>query len=382
MLQAFYHQYPNAVGRWEFKCRNEDVKLGPLVNQVREQIDMLADVRVTKADTDYLMGLGYFKQSFLKWFGTEFQLDPTLVSVGVKDGDLEIIAEGKLIDINIFEVYILSIVNELYFNSLVDPVIDQACGRTGGAPLLNYQIGMDRLDQKIKSLKDYPNLKFAEFGTRRRYSKRWQANVVSRLVSNCPNIVGTSNVHLAKKFNIKPIGTVAHEFSMAHLSFVDRLEQAQGRALHVWRQEYDQSLGIALSDTFTTDAFLRDFGFSVARAYDGVRHDSGCPFEFGHKMIEHYKSIGIDPRRKAIIFSDGLDIPLAIKIWKEFAGLISVSFGIGTNFSNDVGIKPLNIVMKLLECNGKPTIKLSDNVGKAMGDAKMIEMVKEAYKVV
>lgn len=372
MLQAFYHQYPNATGRWEFKCRNEDVKLGFLVHQVREQIDMLADVKITKRETDYLLGLGYFKDDFVKWLGCDFKLDPTLVSVADVDGDLEIIAEGKLTDVNIFEVYILSIVNELYFNGLSEDKI---------VAWNALNSGMGNLRDKVKMLKEYPNLKFAEFGTRRRFSKEWQDKVVQKLVYDCPNIVGTSNVHLAMRYKITPIGTVAHEWSMAHLSLVDRLEQAQGRALHVWRQEYGDKLGIALSDTFTTDAFLRDFDFSVARAYDGVRHDSGCPFEFGHKMIDYYKSIGIDPRRKSIIFSDGLDIPLAIKIWKEFAGLINVSFGIGTNLSNDVGLKPLNIVMKLLACNGSPTIKLSDNVGKAMGDPDMIEKVKKAYKV-
>ena len=372
MLQAFYNQYPTATGRWEFKCRNKDVKLGFLKDQVREQLDMMKGLHLENGDRIKLLNKAPFlSYEFLSWFQKDFRLNPDLVTVSEKDGDLLISAEGFLIDVNIFEVFILAIVNELYFEDMMEGYDYDTI----------EEVGNMRLDEKIKMLKEYPNLVFAEFGTRRRFSKDWQDWVVGRLAKECPNAIGTSNVLLAIKHDLKPIGTVAHEFQMAHLGLVERIEQAQSRALHVWRQEYGDQLGIALSDTFTTDAFLRDFDFSVARAYDGVRHDSGDPISFGHKMINHYKSIGIDPRRKTIIFSDGLTVQKAIKIWKEFAGLISISFGIGTHFSNDCSLPTLNIVMKLMECNDIPCVKISDEPGKAMGDPDMIRKVKKAYMV-
>jgi len=375
MLQAYYHQYPTAVGRWEFKCRNEDVKLGFLAKEVEAQIRMIKGLNLASSEGFYLLSLGYFKEDFVHWLESEFVVDLDNLRVwSNEDGQLEISVSGKLTDVNILEVYILSIVNELYFRhdakendlSIVDL----------------HSEGWRRILEKTTKLKEYPNLKFAEFGTRRRYSREWQDFVVRELVKKCPNnIVGTSNVALAMKHGIKPIGTCAHEFSMSHLGLVDNIEQAQSRALHVWQQEYGDKLGIALSDTFTTDAFLRDFNFPLARAYQGVRQDSGDPIEFGEKMIAHYQKIGIDPRRKDIVFSDGLTIDKAISIWKHFAGRIGISFGIGTSLSCDLGRKPLNIVMKLMECNRVPLVKLSDDLGKTMGDPEMVEKVKKAYGV-
>jgi nicotinate phosphoribosyltransferase len=375
MLQAYYHQYPNATGKWVFKCRNKDVKLGFLASEVAQQIGMLKNLKLTGEEAQYLLSLGYFKNDFVAWLNRDFyvDLDKLIVSVD-EDGQLEVSVEGKLTHVNILEVWVLAIVNELYFQKDLEE---------NNLKLVDiHSEGWCRLLQKVNQLHDYPNLKFAEFGTRRRYSAEWQDFAVKELVNKCPsNIVGSSNVYLAMKHGIKPIGTVAHEWTMSHLGLVDRIEQAQSRALHVWQQEYGDQLGIALTDTFTTDAFFRDFEFPVARAYAGVRQDSGDPIEFGNKMVAHYESIGIDPRRKDIIFSDSLNIEKAINIWRHFAGRVGVSFGIGTSLSNDVGRKPLNIVMKLLECNGTPLVKLSDDVGKAMGDPKMIDKVKRAYKV-
>jgi nicotinate phosphoribosyltransferase len=375
MLQAYYHQYPTATGRWVFKCRNKNVKLGFLAQDVAIQINMLKDLKLTSDESDYLESLGYFKEDFVDWLEKDFQVDLDNLHISVdSEGQLQIEVSGNLTHINILEVYILAIVNELYFRSIVE---------SQGLKLVDlHSEGWRRILQKVNKLEDYPNLKFAEFGTRRRFSAEWQDFVVKELVSKAPqNIVGTSNVHLAMKYGIKPIGTVAHEWTMSHLGLVDNIDQAQSRALHVWQQEYGDQLGIALTDTFTSEAFFRDFQFPVARAYSGVRQDSGDPIEFGEKMIAHYQAIGIDPKRKDIIFSDSLNIDKAIKIWRHFAGRTGVSFGIGTSLSNDLGIPALNIVMKLLECNGTPLVKLSDDIGKAMGDKDMIERVKIAYKI-
>jgi nicotinate phosphoribosyltransferase len=375
MLQAYYHQYPTATGKWVFRCRNKDIKLGFLAQDVAIQINDLKKLKLTDDEAEYLLSLGYFQQDFVIWLKDDFQVDLSRLQISVdNEGHLQITVKGKLTDINILEVWILAIVNELYFK------YDAAANGLKEADL--FSEGWRRILEKSNKLKDYPNLKFAEFGTRRRYSADWQDFAVKELVNKCPsNIVGSSNVGLAMKYGIKPIGTVAHEWTMSHLGLVDRIEQAQSRALHVWQQEYGQDLGIALTDTFTTDAFFRDFEFPVARAYSGVRQDSGDPIEFGNKMVAHYEKIGIDPRKKDIIFSDSLDVDKAINIWRHFAGRVGVSFGIGTNLSNDVGRKPLNIVMKLLECNGTPLVKLSDDIGKAMGDLEMIERVKTAYDV-
>jgi nicotinate phosphoribosyltransferase len=375
MMQAVFHQYPNAEVEYEFRCRNKDVKLGFLKDEVQKEIDSWDKLKIDEREEKYLRSLDFMKKDFVDFLLT-FKLNPNLVFLErTEEDDLKITVKGKWLDTIWFEVPILATVNELYFNNLINEKFD--------GKFQNYLCnGRSALLHKINLMQDYPQFKFAEFGTRRRFSGEWQEEVVRTLVQESPrNIVGTSNIKLAMKYGIKPIGTVAHEFTMAHLGLVDNIRQAQARALHVWQQEYGSRLGIALTDTFTTDAFFDDFGFILARAYDGIRHDSGSPYEFADKAIAHYESIGIDPRRKSIIFSDGLDIPKALKIWKNYAGKIGISFGIGTSLSNDVGVPALNIVMKLLKCNGKHCIKLSDVSGKEMGDPETIEKVKRAYMV-
>lgn len=374
MLQAYFHQYPNATGKWEFRCRNKDVKLGFLVQEIWLEIQELTKLRLTKEERVYLESTGLYKEDFLDWFQDDFSLDISHCYVGDHDGELKITVRGLLTEVNLLEVYILSIVNELYFrhdlkeNNLYLSDI--------------YAEGFSRLEEKAKDLNSLPDLKFAEFGTRRRYSHQWQDEVIRFLVKNCPNnIIGTSNVYFAMKHGLKPIGTVAHSWTMSHLGLVDNISQAQSRALHVWQQEYGEKLGIALSDTFTTDAFLKDFNYLLSSSYNGIRQDSGDPIEFGEKMIAHYRSLGIDPKTKNIVFSDSLNINKAIDLYRHFAERINVSFGIGTSLTNSVGRTPLNIVMKLLECNGVPLVKLSDDLGKTMGDEQMVEKVKVAYYI-
>lgn len=367
MGQLVYHQYPNVQVKYEFRCRNKGVKLGFLRGQVRDQIDMLGDLRLTGSEESWMRNnlpcLTYDYIDYIK----NTRMNPEHVGVREKDGDLEIYTNGLWAEDIPFEVPILSIVNELYFRH-ISPMSNELTNE-----------GLKRLNWKIKKLAKHPRITMAEFGTRRRFSKSWQNFVFGRLVDDCPNVVGTSNVSLAHRFHKKAIGTMAHEYISAHLALVERLGVAQKRAMHIWLQEYGTNLGIALTDTFTTDAFLRDFDVVLAREFSGVRHDSGDPIEYGHKIIAHYKKLGIDPRTKVIVFSDGLDIPTAIKIFETFTGLIGISFGIGTNLTNDLGVTPLNIVMKLLECNGVPVVKLSDDAGKAIGDPDMIRQTRMAY---
>jgi nicotinate phosphoribosyltransferase len=374
MLQAYYHQYPTAVGRWKFLCRNKDIKLGFLVDEVIEEVLQLSNLRLSIKERSFLESTGDFKEDFLNWFQDGMEFDFQNLSITNRNGELKITVEGKLIQVNLLEVYILSIVNELYFkddfekNNLYLSEV--------------FKEGFKNLDRSIDLLKDYPDLKFAEFGTRRRYSHQWQDEVIRYLKQNCPNnLAGTSNVYFAMKHGLKPIGTCAHSWTCSHLGLVDDIKEAQKRALYVWKQEYGSKLGIALSDTFTSKAFFRDFDVNLSNLYDGTRHDSGDPVSYGYNVIQHYRDSGIDPKTKVIVFSDGLDIDKAIELYKEFNGKIGVNFGIGTSLTNSVGRNPLNIVMKLLECNGTPVVKLSDEPGKEIGDPQMLEKVKEAYKI-
>lgn len=362
MQQAIFHQYPFNNARYEFRCR-DDIKLGYLAEQVREQVNLLGNLRLEKDEADYLRTLPFMSEDYVQWL-QNMVIHPELVDIQNINDDLVINVKGKWVETILFEVYILAIVNELHFKEKTIYLSE--------LNVLNK--GKELLDAKIELIKQHPRLLIAEFGTRRRFSSEWQ-NYVFKELNKLPNVVGTSNVYLAKKYNTKPIGTMAHEYICAHLALVDNIQAAQKRALHVWLQEYGTNLGTALSDTFTSDVFFRDFGVVLANAFSGVRHDSGDPFEFGEKTIKHYESLGIDPRTKTIVFSDGLDIPLAIKLFDKFTGLINLSFGIGTNLTNDLGFRPLSIVMKLTEINGKPVVKISDNPAKAIGDPDMVKRV-------
>jgi len=387
MLQAAWNQYPEARVTYAFTCRTPLISvtksgepkytLSQLVDisELHRQIEFLKEIPLQPDEAEYLVGLDYMKESFLSDVVNTCPMQKVFVkAIVLPDGNISIKISGYWWEAILYEVPVLAIISELAMNSL-----RKIAGQD--MYLETARVGLAKLNDKIKLLREFPGVKFADFGTRRRYSKAWHDTVVGTLQARCKNCIGTSNLWLARKYGMKPIGTVAHEWTMAHLGLVDRPRQAQGRALHVWQQEFGSRLGIALTDTFTTDAFFQDFDFPLARAYDGIRHDSGCPHVFTEKAIAHYESVGIDPKRKTIIYSDGLDFPKMIEIWKRYAGEVGIAFGIGTNLTNDVGLTPMNIVIKLTQCNGKPCIKLSDVPGKEMGDPGMIQMVKDVYKI-
>ena len=370
MQQVVFQQYPNAVVRYQFVCRNNGKKLGFIANEVRQQLDLLANLRFTEEEIAYLTTKSYFKPDYID-FLKNLRLDPSLVKVEDADGQLMISAEGKWLDTILFEIYVLSIVNELYFR------------HTSKFENIKEEADL-RLTKKIWMLNQHPQLKVSEFGTRRRYSRTWQEHVLTRMINECPkNVVGTSNVYLAMKLGIPAHGTMAHEFISAHLGLVENIREAQKRAFFSWLQEYDKDLGTALTDTFTTNAFFRDFGIVLSNGFTGMRHDSACPFEFARKCIAHYKKLAIDPKTKTLIFSDGLTVRKAIEIFEMFVGEIGLAFGIGTHLTNDMSefLEPLNIVMKLIWCNGKDCVKLSDNPGKNMGSQSMVKIVKTVYEV-
>ncbi|WP_373740074.1 nicotinate phosphoribosyltransferase [Neisseria sp.] len=366
MLQVILHQFPQAHGVYEFRCRNNDETVYPLAEiqtELEHEIDALCTLRFAQDELDYLRSLRFIKSDFVDYLEL-FQLKRRFVNVSTdSEGRLNIRIEGPMIQAMFFEIYILAIVNELYFRRLETPEV--------------LAEGERRLQAKAGRLKelaalqnpDEPPFLISDFGTRRRYTFAWQEHVVKTLHQAAPDIVrGTSNVCLAKKLGITPIGTMAHEFLQAFQALDFRLRDFQKSALESWVKEYRGDLGIALTDVVGMDAFLRDFDLYFAKLFDGLRHDSGDPYAWGDKAHAHYKKLKIDSRTKMLTFSDGLDIEKSWALHQYFKDRFKTSFGIGTNLTNDLGHTTLNIVLKLVECNGQSVAKLSDSPGKTMTD--------------
>lgn len=364
MLQAMLHQFPQTHGVYRFRCRNYQETAYPLADikpALEAQLDHLCELGFELDELNYLRSLRFLKSDFIDYLEL-FKLKRRHIKVSIDDKNrLNIDIEGPMIQAMFFEVFVLAIVNELYYRQLQTPTV--------------YEEGERKLQEKVALLHDYaskqtrnaPPFIIADFGTRRRFSKRWQAHVVETLHRAEPTIVrGTSNVYLAKTLKMTPIGTMAHEFMQAFQALDVRLRDSQKAALEAWVHEYRGDLGIALTDVVGMDAFLRDFDLYFAKLFDGLRHDSGDPYLWGDKAIRHYQKLRIDPKSKILTFSDGLNITKAWELHQYFKDRIKTSFGIGTNLTNDMGLTQLNIVLKLVECNGQPVAKLSDSPGKTM----------------
>jgi nicotinate phosphoribosyltransferase len=358
MWQALMHSHPGARAEYTFFCRNKpEFPLSALADDVRREIDHLCTMYFSQDELDYLGNLNYIKDDFVNYM-TIFRFQRRFIEIETDGDDLVIHASGPLVHVMGFEIFVLYIVSELYYMRLKrEGVLEE---------------GRRRLVEKIRILKkelkgSEPSTPFAlfDFGLRRRYSGSWQREVVSTLADELPeNFKGTSNVFLAKELGIAPVGTMAHEYMQAFQAFGIRLRDFQKASLEAWVQEFRGDLGTALTDIIGIDAFLSDFDLYFAKLFDGLRHDSGNPYEWGEKVIAHYKKLGIDPKTKRLVFSDSLDIPRAISIYRHFCGRIQTSFGIGTNLTNDTPIPALNIVMKMIKCNGQPVAKISDSAGK------------------
>jgi len=367
MLQAMLHQFPQTHGVYRFRCRNNKDAAYPLADiqkDLEQQLDSLCELRFLPDELEYLRSLRFIRSDFVDYLEL-FKLKRRFITVSTDDkGRLFIDIEGPMIQAMFFEVFVLAIVNELYFNALSnDSVIEEGQRRLDAKVALLHQYA----DAQTQYGQDTPPFIVADFGTRRRFSRRWQAHVVETLHKAEPKIVGgTSNVYLAKQLGMTPIGTMAHEFMQAFQALDVRLRDSQKAALEAWVHEYRGDLGIALTDVVGMDAFLRDFDLYFAKLFDGLRHDSGDPYIWGDKAIAHYEKLKIDPKTKILTFSDGLNLEKAWELHQYFKGRIRTSFGIGTNLTNDMGITPINIVLKLVECNGQPVAKLSDSPGKTM----------------
>ena len=352
------YRHQNIIAEYVFKCRN-NVDLTNITDTLIKEIKtFINNARFTNEQIDYLNSILENRAEYLR----EYVNNPLPINfndfvIYSKNHELIVRAKGPLWAYIFIEVPLLYKVNELYNNYKYNTInIDEL-----------YNGAEIKLDEKIKLLNKNPGVKIMEFGTRRRFSKEWQKHVLLRLLNETNNIVGTSNVELAKEFGISPLGTTAHLYSQVYQALTHPLD-AQKLFFKEWSEFWGDKFLIALTDIFPQQKFLKDFNKELANKYQGVRHDSGDPKIWCREIIEHYKSNEIDPKTKTAIFSDGLDIPMCIDLYNEFHDKINVIFGVGTNLTNDMGMghQALQIVMKVVEINGRAVAKLSNNPGKTM----------------
>lgn len=382
MMQVVLHQFPGAEVEYRFKCRNA-ANLAPYVSEIREEIRGLCGLRFQDAELAYLKAMRFIKPDFIDFLGI-FKLNEKYVTVtALPTGEIDVAIKGPWLHTILFEIPVLSIINEVYFrNKQKQP--DLLEGRT-------------RLSTKIAQLQadGLQDLKIADYGTRRRFGKTWHEEVLRTLASKLKTassqsrnggvvgqFAGTSNVLFAMKLGLTPLGTMAHEYLQACQALGPRLRDSQVFGFESWAKEYRGDLGIALSDVYGMSAFLRDFDMYFCKLFDGARQDSGDPFEWGERMIAHYLKNRVDPKTKTLIFSDGLTVPSTIELYKQFKGRCQLAFGIGTNLTNDLGYEPLQIVIKMICCNGQPVAKLSDTPSKNMcDDEKYLAYLRQVFDI-
>lgn len=362
MGQTIFHQFTSYKTTWTFKCRNKDVHFtDEMVEEIKEQVQAFCQLRFTEEELEYLDNITWIKGTYVDFLRLwQPRYEEFTITTDAPCG-LAIDAAGTWLNTSMYEIPVLAIVNEVYFRMAYD------------YDVLLKQFKR-RLDEKVRLLEEdtYRLSDFSEFGLRRRLSAEAQEMAVKAIAEvELPadsHFIGTSNVYLAKKFNLKPVGTMAHEWIMCTGQGNHKHNPAYSNwyALDAWVKEYGILNGIALTDTITTDCFLRDFQLTYATLFSGVRHDSGDPYEWGDKMIAHYNSLGINPRTKTLLFSDSLNFERATALYDYFKDKAKVAFGIGTFISNDTDEEALNIVMKTTKCNGMDVAKISDVAGKGM----------------
>lgn len=370
MQQAVFHHYYDVHVAAEFRCRGDDL-LGIYADSIREQVDAMQHLTLQDDEYQWLSGLPFFKADYLNWL-RDFRYKPEQVTVVNDNGKLDIRLEGPWREVIMWEVPLLAVISELAHRyRSPETGVEQAV-----ASLENKLAAFSTLTEGL----DMSRFRLMDFGTRRRFSREVQQAIVKRLQQE-PWFVGTSNYDLARRLDLTPMGTQAHEWFQAHQQISPYLANSQRAALAAWLEEYPNQLGIALTDCITMDAFLRDFGPEFAERYQGLRHDSGDPVEWGEKAIAHYEKLGIDPMSKVLVFSDNLDLAKAVDLYRHFTSRINLSFGIGTRLTCDIPqVKPLNIVIKLVECNGKPVAKLSDSPGKTIcHDKAFVRALRKAF---
>jgi len=383
MMQVVLHHFPGARVEYRFKCRNPGVDLARFASEIREEVRGLCSLQFKDAELTYLRSMRFIKSDFVDFLGL-FRLNEKYIDITpLPTGELDISIKGPWLHTILFEIPVLAIVNEVYFRN-TQPRADVGEGRR-------------RLETKIGQLQadGLSDLKIADYGTRRRFSKAWHEEVLrtlsaqlgavtapAQLGAKLPQFAGTSNVLYAMKLGLIPLGTMAHEYLQACQALGPRLRDSQIFGFESWAREYRGDLGIALSDVYGMNAFLRDFDLYFCKLFDGARHDSGDPFQWGERMLAHYIANRVDPRTKTLIFSDGLTVPRTVELYQQFRGRCQLAFGIGTNLTNDLGHEPLQIVIKMIRCNDQPVAKLSDTPSKNMcEDEKYLAYLRQVFEI-
>jgi nicotinate phosphoribosyltransferase len=371
MQQCVVKLFPRAKARYQFINRGKHLFPNGFAEALRRSVDEMAVLRLSKEEKVWLAQTCPYLDPVYLDFLEGYCYDPSEVKIDQQSDILNVTVEGYWYRTILWEVPLLCLISENYY-------------ALNGSQRQSDDELIFKTREKIEAYGKL-GVTIAEFGTRRRHSFLVHKLVVETLKKYGSSFVGSSNVHLAMKNMTKPIGTHAHEWFMFHAAKYG-FKMANILALEHWVEVYRGDLGIALSDTFTTSEFYEVFDKKFAKLFDGVRHDSGDPLLFADKTIAHYQSLGIDPMSKTIIFSDALNFEKVKRIADHCNGRIGVSFGIGTNFTNDVGLKPMNIVMKMTEALPEaqpwiPVIKLSDEPGKHSGDIRMIELAKEVLGI-
>ena len=383
MMQVVLHHFPGARVEYRFKCRNPGVDLARFASEIREEVRALCSLQFRDAELAYLRSMRFIKSDFVDFLGL-FRLNEKYIDITpLPSGELDISIKGPWLHTILFEIPVLAIVNEVYFRNTQKQA--------------NFEEGRRRLETKITELQadGLSDLKIADYGTRRRFSKDWHEEVLRTLISRLgavtapvqlgaklPQFAGTSNVLYAMKLGLIPLGTMAHEYLQACQALGPRLRDSQIFGFESWAREYRGDLGIALSDVYGMSAFLRDFDLYFCKLFDGARHDSGDPFQRGERMLAHYIAKRVDPLTKTLIFSDGLTVPRTIELYQQFRGRCQLAFGIGTNLTNDLGCEPLQIVIKMLRCNGQPVAKLSDTPSKNMcDDERYLGYLRQVFQI-
>ena len=376
MGQAIFHQFSGDMTTWAFKCRNKDVHFTrEMVEEICEQVRAYCNLRFTEDELAFLDKIVWIKGSYINylrlWHPNYEDFTITFGVTADAPCGLSIETRGTWRSTSQYEIAVLAIVNEVYFRMRYD-------GSDPMQPTYDYLLNdfKDRLDNKFEMVQTgrWQAGTFSEFGLRRRLSADAQAMVIEKFAGLQTNdvcrsvFIGTSNVELAKIYDVTPVGTQAHEWIMCVGQGNHKHNPAYSNwyALNAWHKEYGILNGTALTDTIGTDVFLRDFNLTFATIFSGVRHDSGDPIEWGEKILKHYRKLGIDATQKTLLFSDSLNFIRADAIYRHFQDRCKVAFGIGTYLSNDTCVEPLNIVMKVTKCNGQDVAKLSDTPGKGM----------------
>jgi nicotinate phosphoribosyltransferase len=373
MMQVVLHHFPAAQVEYKFKCRTRGVDLTPYIDEIREEIAWLCTLRFREHELDFLRAMRFIKSDFVDFLGL-FQLNTKYITVTRADapGEIDIRIRGPWLHTILFEIPVLAIINEIYFRNV--------------RPQPDYEEGRRRLHEKIANLRADPlatGVRLADYGTRRRFSRLWHDEVILTLKERLgDNLAGTSNVLYASRHGLLPLGTMAHEYLQACQALGPRLRDSQTYGFETWAREYRGDLGIALSDVYGMSAFLRDFDMYFCKLFDGARHDSGEPEPWGERMIAHYEKNRVDPRTKTLVFSDSLTLPKVAELQRRFQGRVGLAFGVGTNLTNDLGYMPLQIVIKMVRCNGQPVAKLSDAPEKNMcDDAAYLAYLRQVFEI-